>query len=256
MRSLLVASIVVLCVSHASAQTAQPTDQDRAAALAMLQAGIQSAEDGDWESARVAFTRAYTLVASTRVLMNLAGAQRHTGRLRDARESYRRWLIDATDRDEAYRPTVTQALGELESEIPRVTVSLAGASNGDVVQIDGGEIEIGASVELDLGPHTAEVVRGASVIASESFSLALGERRDVELVVPSLEPAAVAIVAAPHVSLITQREHDDPFASPWVWVGIGAGVAVVLVVIIAVAVATSSSSTPAPDMGTLGPFHL
>jgi hypothetical protein len=255
MMRVLVLALVLACTSSASAQAA-PSDADRAAALAMLQAGIQSAEDGDWESARVAFTRAYTLVASTRVLMNLAGAQRHTGRLRDARESYRRWLIDATDRDAAYRPTVDQALSELGSEIPTVTVSLAGAANGDVVQIDGADIEVGATIELDLGPHTAEIVRDATVLRTESFSLALGEHRDLELSVPSLEPAAVAEAAPPpHSSLITEREHDDILQSPWLWAGIGAGAVVVIAVIIGVAVA-SSSSAPAPDMGTLGPFRL
>lgn len=252
---------VLLCVPswalRASAQAAEPSDADRAAALAMMQAGVQSAEDGDWEAALVAFGRAYRLVASTRVLMNLAGAQRHTGHLVDASQSYARWLQDATDRDEPYRATVEQALADLASETPQLTVLVRGTINGDVVEVDGNLVEIGATVQLDPGPHVAELLRDGAPLRSESFDLALSERREVTLNAASVAPTEAEDTAPPTTSILVTSHSDDTLSSPWLWGGIAAGAVIVIAVIIGVAVAASSSGgTAMPDMGSLGPFHL
>lgn len=260
MTRLVSAALVALVLTLVSSSArAQPSDADRATALAMLQAGIDAAQDGDWESARVAFGRAYTLVESTRVLMNLAGAQRHCGRLIEARASYERWLVDATDRDASYRPTVEQALAEIATELPRVTVTARGTREGDYVQLDGNTINLGEETIADPGQHNVTLMRGETTLASEPIDLVIGDHQEVTLAPPSLAPAAVVTTAPTRVApLVTARPDDgDITRSPWLWVGISGGAVVVIGVIIGVAVAASSGgSTTPPDMGTLGPFRL
>ncbi len=259
MRRLAVGALVALMVAVVSSQAhAQPSDADRATALAMLQAGIDAAQDGDWESARVAFSRAYTLVASTRVLMNLAGAQRHCGQLLEARASYQRWLLDATDRDASYRPTVEQALAEIEIDLPQVVVTVRGSREGDSLELDGTSIAIGEATLADPGPHVLTLVRGTTTLAQESIDLVLGDHQEVSLAPPSLAPADVVATEPTRVApLMSTRESEEITQSPWFWAGVGGGAVVVIAVIIGVAVAASSSSSARPaDMGTLGPFRL
>jgi hypothetical protein len=255
-RSLSLSLALSLSLSLSVAR-AQDTDADHAAALAMMQAGIDAAQDGDWDAARVAFERAYSLVASTRVLMNLAGAQRHTGRLLEATASYQQWLADATARDEPYRADVEQALQELTTETPQVRVRVAGVAPGDVVRVDGDQIPAGSAVALDPGDHVATVERGGETLATERFSLAPSEYRELDLSVPSLEPETTTTTTA-RTSIFAQREtapQDDVLSSPWLWVGVGAGAALVIGIIIGVAVAASGGA-PGPDTGTLGTFRL
>jgi hypothetical protein len=254
------AVLVVIAVMLASSGVrAQPSDADRATALAMLQAGIDAAQDGDWESARVAFGRAYTLVESTRVLMNLAGAQRHCGRLIEARASYERWLVDATDRDASYRPTVETALAEMETEMPHVVVLVRNARDGDYVQLDGTTINVAESTQADPGPHTVTLMRGDQTLASEPIDLVIGDHQEVTLAPPSFAAVDPALGAPPRTvaPLVTPRTNDDITQSPWFWVGVGGGAVVLLGVIIGVAVGASSGGDTSPaDMGTLGPFRL
>lgn len=251
------AALVLLALPAAPARA--QSDADRATALAMLQAGVDAAQDGDWESARVAFGRAYALVASTRVLMNLAGAQRHCDRLLEARASYERWLADATDRDASYRPTVEQALAEIDTEIPRLVVLVRNGQPDDVIQLDGATINVGESMLADPGTHTVTLMRGEATIASEPIELVVGDHQEVTLAAPSFAPADVASTTPTRTvaPLMTDRANDDVTESPWFWVGVGGGGVVLLGVIIGVAVAASSGGeTPPPDMGTLGPFRL
>lgn len=250
-------SVAWLSASPLAAQSA-PSDQDRAQALAMLQAGNDAATDGDWESARVAFSRAYALVTSTRVLMNLAGAQRHTGHLIDARASYQRWLTDADARDEPYRATVEQALAEIQNEIPQLTVSVSGGRAGDAVEIDGHALVAGEPVEIDPGAHTLELVRGTTVIATERIDLALTDHSMIELAAPSLSPRDLPPEPPPrHAPLVTDHDSGDVTNAAWFWPAVlGGGGALVLGIIIGVAVAASGASTPPADVGTLGPFRL
>lgn len=146
----------------AAAQAAEPTEADRAQALSHLQSGITAAQAGDWETARAQFTEAYGYVPSTRVLMNLAGAQRHTGQLVEARESYQRWLREATERDAQFRPTIEQEIAELEQELPQVVVTLHGAVPGDTVELDGAPVTTGEAHAANPGNHVVVVRRGTT----------------------------------------------------------------------------------------------
>lgn len=250
---LMLGALLAAPVAHAQ------TDADRATAQAMLQAGVDAAQDGDWEAARVAFGRAYTLVASTRVLMNLAGAQRHCGHLLEARESYQRWLVDATERDASYRPTVEEALAEIATEIPQLVVEVRNLRAGDRVDLDGAPIEIGAAIEADPGSHVVTLSHGTTLLATETIDLVVGDHQTVGLAAPSIAaaPPPTTRTVAPLVTSHDDEGGGDVTSSPWFWAGIGGGAAVVLGVIIGVAVATSSSGgSSAPDMGTLGPFRL
>ncbi len=256
-RLALALALAALLSGPPSAAGAQSSDDDHAAALAMMQAGVLAAQDGDWESARVAFSRAYSLVASTRVLMNLAGAQRHTGRLLEARASYEQWLRDATERDAPYRATVEQALLELESETPRVHVRVEGAIPGDTIELDGEAIEPDVDAPANPGPHTVALRRAGETVASERLELAIGETRALALTAPGAAIPDPGPTPPTRSSLFTTRTEGDGSPSPWIWVGVGAGAAVLVGVIIGVAVAASpSGGPPGPDMGTLGPFRL
>lgn len=264
LRALLLALVGVLALAAlpapVHAQAAEPTEAARAQALSHLQSGIAAAQAGDWETARAEFTEAYGYVASTRVLMNLAGAQRHTGQLVEARTSYQRWLREATDRDAQFRPTIEQELASLESEIPQIVVTLHGAIPGDGVELDGTAVTTGEALAANPGDHVVVVHRGDREIHTERFTLAASDWHEVDITVPPPADAEAPPSDAERArhSLITERDHEEITSSPWFWVGVGGGAAVVLGIVIGVAVAASSSgpSAPVPDMGTLGPFAL
>ncbi|WP_236515411.1 hypothetical protein [Sandaracinus amylolyticus] len=221
---------------------------------AEFEAGLSAARAGDWASAHDRFARAHQLAPQPSVLMNLAGAQRRTGRLLAAAASYRQWLDTATsERDRQRRPEVEEVLARLEDATPRLTV---GCELGpeDALDIDGASAVPDREILLDPGPHTVAVLRGGVVIVRSSVHLREGERERIVLELTGDGAASAddererriedAITAPPPSAA------EDP--TGWIVLGTTAGVVVLAAVIVGVVFGVSSSA-PQPYTGNVPP---
>lgn len=212
-RSLAIATALALAPPTASAQD----EAVRAEARREFEAGLAAARSGDWSRAHDHFARAYEIMPVPGVLMNLAGAQRHTRRYVESAESYRRWLAEVgpDHRDARHRESVVRALAELEAATPRVTVTVTNLTEGDQLQIDGETVRsIRQPIALNPGPHRATVVRDGQVVAETEFELEEGVRVAIALGAPvrtvAPTPREVAVQEAARRSAETeQAEHAE-----------------------------------------------
>lgn len=249
------AVVIVACVAIPLRASAQIDDATRAEAETYMRDGVAAARATHWEDAYAAFREAYERVPTNRVLMNLAGAQRQTGRWADAARSYRRWLSDATEADEPFRAGMAEALTEIEQDLGHATIDARGARSTDVVTVDDNPVERGAPVELDPGHHTVRLMRDSTVLRETTVEINAGDSQVVSLVAGPAEAAStsVAVDTTPWRSRPRPRR-QDVWSTPWPWVGICAGVVVIGIVI---AIAVVASQGPAlPDVGNVGVFTL
>jgi hypothetical protein len=246
-------------VASAQAPTSEPTDEDRAAARQAFTAGVAAARKGQWEEARVAFEEAYARVPQPSVLLNLAGAQRQTGQLVEAAQSYRAFLTAASDGPAAkHRDAAARALAEVEEQTPRVTVRAQGLAATDEVRIGGRNVsvyDLPGPFPVNPGDQAAEILRDGRAVASTPFSVQAGDSATVEIeappVVPSPEEAARAEMDRSSAAHRGEPSDRTPIVrSPWFWTGVGAavvaGVATALVL-------SLRSSGPEPYEGNFPP---
>lgn len=192
---------LVLCslvLASPSGRAAAQSDAARDAARAEFQVGLQAAQEGDWERAHEFFERAYELAPLPGVLMNLAGAQRHTGRLMASAASYRRFLDEVTEgRDARHRGTVESALGEVEGAIPTLVIHVEALLEGDQVRLDGEPLsEFDVPVRVDPGSHHVTIYRDGRPLAEEEIEIEEGHSRDVHMSAPPRVPDPAQVAAA------------------------------------------------------------
>jgi hypothetical protein len=203
--------------------------------------GVDAARQNRWNDARVAFERAYELSQRPVVLINLAGAQAKTGRLKEAATNYRRILEDESPETAPFRKAAADVLPSLEARIPMIRLHSAGLRGADVVEIDGEEVpvdHIGEPRLLDPGRHTIVVKRAGIERTRVAFSLAEGESHDMSLPAaldptppPTLAPPLEPEVANGSNAGLSLEEHSTPAArahrswwrSPWLWTAVAAG---------------------------------
>jgi hypothetical protein len=244
----------------ASAQTpaSEPTEEDRAAARKAFTAGVAAARKGQWEEARVAFEEAYARVPQPSVLLNLAGAQRQTGQLVEAAESYRALLAAATDGPAAkHRNAAARALAEVEKQMPQVTVHARGLAATDEMRIGGrsaSAYDLPGPFPVNPGEQAVEILRDGRAVARTAFSVQAGDSTTVEIeappVVPSPEEAARAEMDRHSGQRGEPSDRTPIVRSPWFWTGVGAAV----VAVVATALVLSlRSSGPEPYEGNFPP---
>jgi hypothetical protein len=206
--------------------------------------GVDAARQNRWNDARVAFERAYELSQRPVVLINLAGAQAKTGRLKEAATNYRRILEDDSAETAPFRKAAADVLPSLEARIPMIRLHSTGLRGADVVELDGEEVpvdHIGEPRLLDPGRHTIVVKRAGIERARVAFSLAEGESHDMSLpaaldptlatppaLAAPLEPVEAANGSTAGLSLEERstpvaRPHRSWWRSPWFWTAVAAG---------------------------------
>lgn len=180
----LVAGLAFAPVSPAAAQS----DEARQA----FREGVQAFRRDDFERARELFERAYRLSERPAILINLGSAQRQTGQLLEARESYRRFL-ELSD-DERLKRRVQAELEEVEALIPQLRIRVENLAPGDVVTVDDQVlVDLAAPFETNPGWREVRVTRGSRVVASVRVNVEPEGREEVSLTVPELtDPREVA----------------------------------------------------------------
>jgi hypothetical protein len=206
-------------------------DVDRARSLA--REGHQAMVESRWDDAYAALDEAYRLAPLPQILVNLAGAELQTGRVRSAIARYEAFLR-ATTGDESFaplRPSAEQALEAARARLAHLAIGLERASPGDEVRLDGAPIdpsELPGAIAVDPGMHSLALVRDGRELDREIVDVEPGARVEVILSVPAARPAATRPDPA---RAPADGDGGSVLASPWLWLSvavlaIGAGVAI------------------------------
>ncbi|MEO6419017.1 MAG: hypothetical protein ABIP39_06405 [Polyangiaceae bacterium] len=174
--------------------------------------GVGAAQADRWNEALDAFTRANTLYPEPTILLNLAGAQMHTGHLVTACESYRRFLRSPNIPDDQ-RMAAAHALDEATSKVAHLKISIRDGEPGDRVELDHVTVSsaaLGEELPVDPGEHTVVLVRPAAAPIRSTFTLHTSETRVVTLATP---PAAALTEPA--------AKSHGVLSSPWFWTAVG-----------------------------------
>jgi hypothetical protein len=206
MRAVLAATLAVLMCAAPRAASAQPTSEaspeERQAARALADKGLELFEAGRWAEALDRFQRAETVLHAPTHLLYMARAEARLGRLLAARKLYERLAGEALP---ASAPKAfVQARGEAESElsllledIPTLHVEARHADGRPVtVEVDGSAARQ-APLALDPGTHTVVVRAADEAPTQRTVELSRGARERIEIVIGAPAPAPVIEAAAP-----------------------------------------------------------
>lgn len=265
---LLTASTLAPPPAQVLAQEASASE--RALARRAFRQGMQAARAERWDDARVAFERAYELVHRPRVLLNLATAQVHTGRLVEGAEGYRRFLREAgEDAEPRLVEEARRRLAEVEARIPQLTLRANGILDADELRVDGEVLShaiLAAPLPVDPGPHRVEVLRDGAAVAEAAVDLEEHGHESVMLEVPP--PRRVVTVPTPDqvargagtgagpsgdfTGGDTGGDDDSGggvLRSPWLWIAVGLAVGGG----VAAGVLLTRDSGQGPYTGNFGP---
>ncbi len=197
---------------------AQTVDTQTAqTARAAFDRGVTEVDAGHHAVAAVAFEESYRLRPVPVVLYNLARVYESLGRLRQARDTYERYLREGgAGVAEERRRTVEASVSRLTTEIPQLVVR---ATPSDArVEVDGRvERPVGGVLLLDPGNH-------GIVVSADGYA---SERRELRLDVGARIELPVQLLArTPHP--IDQAQTPPTRQSPsvltqwWFWTAVGA----------------------------------
>lgn len=189
---------IVPAVATAQPPPAEEGEQESAAARAIEigRQGIAAYDRGEWQTALLLFEEADELYHSPVFVLYAARCQRSLGKLLDAKRLYLTLANDTIPDDAAASWKQAQVDGAadleaLEREIPRVTVTVVGASEQATATLDGRTIPLGEPEQADPGEHEVTVRDGLRA-ETKQVELRRGDlARVVELDLtpkPKLEP--------------------------------------------------------------------
>ena len=234
----------VSCAPVARAQevdTDATSDADQERVRELARQGGEAMMEERWEDAYVALRAAYDLAPLPQILMNLAGAELSTDRIRAAIAHYEAFLR-AASADPALAsllPSAREALDRARERLGRLRIERTRTIEGDVLRLDGAPIHepVDDGVwEVDPGSRTVAVVRRGSEVARADVAVPRGGEATVRLDVPAAPTATRPNVLAPRARAPAEPADSPSFlGSPWLWVGvvlaIGAGIAVTAIVL-------------------------
>jgi hypothetical protein len=201
-------------------------------AKAQFQVGVELFEDGDFAQAALAFSRAYELKPSYRILFNLGQVENENKHYAKALKAYVQYLADGGSQISDERKA------EVKREIKRLntlvgSIAVEGVPARATLFIDGkrsGETPLAGPVFVDLGEHEVVLKRGAQEIHREIVAVSGGKQARVELE-PSIAPLVPGTAEPPQP--LKKAESDEPQTSGpqdgrqrrWTWVVAGAAAA-------------------------------
>ncbi len=171
---------LIVCLGTKSA-AAEPEDEARA----QYQRGVELYDEGKYDEASVAFSRAYELKPSYRILFNIAQTDNQRGEYTMALESYRRYLVEGGEEIEGdRRSSVEKEVTRLESLVGALVVDCQ--TEGTVLFVDGrrlAEFPFDGPVLVNLGERDVSVKHGSRELFRELIRVAGGQ--EITVVVDS-----------------------------------------------------------------------
>jgi hypothetical protein len=169
-----------LIPSGAENQAPGPTvpfvDTNKAQARIEFDRGIARFQNGDWETALVAFRRSLTLFPTTAALINASLCLRRLGRIEEALETLESWprLFGPISQED--KAAYEAAIAELSKEIGWVEIRNVEPSSNTL--IDGREVAVsGSPNRLSAGAHRIKVESNHQPPVEHTFTITAGETK-------------------------------------------------------------------------------
>jgi hypothetical protein len=239
------AAILLVQGRPCRAQSAADVD----AARELFREGSRLALEGRWQEAQDRYARSLVLKRAAITLYSLGVAQRSTGQLAEALESFRAFLVEpATPTTAPYEPLARDAVAELERRVARIALSVdPPGAPGLAITIDGAPVPAAA---LDVprlvspGLHTIVATARGYAPARASVTSTEGTAQEVKLALaPASDEATPAGVPAAQPSLAAPARERPSRAAPIVLLSVG-GAAVVAGVSVGLTGVAQASSAP------------
>ena len=189
----LLAAAAMTVIAGAPAPAFAQTPAETAEARELFVQGGTLAEQGKWDEARVRFERSLKLKHASLTLYSLGVAQRQTGRLIEARESFVAFLAEpSTPATRPFEKPAKEAIGELDKRIAKVRFDInPGGVPGMTVELDGTVIPPEALAEarpVNPGAHSVTVSAPGYKMASTRMSAGEGEQVIAKLALAPVVP--------------------------------------------------------------------
>lgn len=230
--------LALLTWALSSGSSAQGSDADAARARELFAEGVALAGQSQYADAAVRFRQALALRDAPTIRYNLASTLFEEREFTEAHEIAFA-LLAQPDLPEAVRaPTAALEL-QIGAASTLVTFALPGGVTGDVQVDDSPVADPTRATAVAPGRHTVRALSGGVTVASATFELGSGVRREIELQPSGPE----APLPGPEGPIEEQW---------WFWTAIGGGV-VVLAIIIGVAASVADHDGHQPISGNFTP---
>jgi hypothetical protein len=177
----------------AQARSAQPTAPARSPAQDALDEAALAQAQADHAALAAALRRAYALEPDPLLWLRIADADLALNKPALALEDLQRFLASAGAGSAlAQRAQVEARIQELNARVARVRLTLAAASGGERVELDGSEQPgalAGYDVLLDPGAHVLRIRRGTELLLEHAFEAQPGELVRLDLQLPAAAAA-------------------------------------------------------------------
>jgi hypothetical protein len=204
-------------------------------AAALFDSGLRKMEAHDYASGCPALRESYRLDPRAGTLFTLAECEAKWGKGAAALRHYRAFLDTVAQmspselpRQEARARIAETQAAALDRDVPQVTLAFSDpAPPGTKITIDGEPAEPGVMVRVDVGAHAIVVASPGKGQNTQSVTLAVGDRRRVDLDVPGAPPKPRAAPPAAEPPPPSPPRPSGPSVAPWIAGGIGvAGIVV------------------------------
>jgi hypothetical protein len=235
---------VILCGSLPCLAALADTKEDEA--RNSFQLGVELYKDGKYQEAAIAFSRAYELKPSYKILFNMAQAEAELSHYAKALDAYTRYLAGGGDEvTKERRDQVRAEIKRLNSLVGSITVT--SAVEGATVFLDDarqGDTPLAGPLFVDIGEHVVVLKKSGNDIHKEKVTIAGGSK--VEIKVEAGGPQSVAGPAAEPrpAAEPTPKAEEKPAEAQrlWTWVALGVGGAAVVGAAITGGLAVSQTS--------------
>jgi hypothetical protein len=176
----------LVCLAMALLRVSTAAADDGEEARIHYERGAELYDEGKYEEASVAFSRAYELKPSYKILYNIAQTDNVRGEYAAALGAYRRYLAEGGEALEAARRA------EVETEITRLeslvgSLKVEGAIAGSYILVDGrrlGEAPFDGPLLVNLGERDVLIRKGAEELYHEVVRVAGGQELRIEVEQP------------------------------------------------------------------------
>ncbi len=198
-----------MALALAAPAGAVPTERARREARAMLKAGNEAFEKGDYQAALELYQSAQQRSESGKLFLNIGTALRKLGREVEAAGAYERYLREVVDVPADKRKEVESELADIDGRVGHLRVDAS--ESGATIVIDASTVglsPLAAPLRWPAGKHTVRASKQGFSGAEREVTVAPGEQVTVGLVLeaersaPStVPPIAPATTLTPAVAL-------------------------------------------------------